>query len=675
MRCQFISQSHRIRFDNPITKKRNYMVATSNAVAKIAAVVAGLGLVAMSFASFAPSAKAMTADEIAAQIAALQAQLAALSGGSSSAGTTFTMDLTLGSTGSEVTALQNFLISKGHSIAAGATGYFGAQTQAALAAFQAANGISPAAGYFGPITRAKVNGMGGSTGSTGGSTGSTGLEGGAGSVDSYTLLSSLNNEEVGEDEEDVEVAGLEIEADDGSDLEITAVRLVFDEGTAGSDFEDYASEVSIWLDGEEVGRTDADKFNDDNDWTKTVSLDKGAIIKAGDTSELVVAVSGMSNLDSADQGDTWTVDFRQIRFVDADGATISEDPTTATRTFSFEAFATAVDAELKINEDDQDVNDARTIEVDATADTNDVPLMSFTLEAKGDSDLEIKNFGVSVVVTGATNTDDVLSNLTLWIDGDEVASADTVSGAGTSEFYNFDDVDTTISAGDKVSAEFRGDFLSIADALDEGDTISLTLGEEQTDVAAVVDVEDESGEQLVDADISGSVSAGAFELRSVGIMVTFVSASEVVTAQDSADNDTGTFKIKYNVEAFGDTVYVDDSAAPTIAASIPDATIATDGVRYLLEKDGTATVADVSDTVTYTTSGGASAGTNAVRLDEGEDADFTLTAVRTNNSDSTDNGIFRVLLKAIGWATTDTTTFNVYDFNLEDFKTDTVSLD
>lgn len=652
------------------------MVATSNAVAKFAAVVAGLGLVAMSFASFAPAAKAMTADEIAAQIAALQAQLAALSGGSSSAGTTFTMDLTLGSTGSEVTALQNFLISKGHSIAAGATGYFGAQTQAALAAFQAANGISPAAGYFGPVTRAKVNGMGGSTGSTGGSTGSSDLEGGAGSVDSYTLLSSLNNEEVGEDEEDVEVAGLEIEADDGSDLELTAVRLVFDEGTgATSDFEDYASEVSIWLDGEEVGRTDADNFNDDNNWTKTVSLDKGAIIKAGDTSELVVAVSGISNMDSADQGDEWNVDFRQVRFVDADGATISEDPTVGTRTFSFEAFATAVNAELKIAEDDADVNDSRTIEVDATADTNDVPLMSFTLEAKGDSDLDIKNFGVSVVVTGAGNTDDVLSNLTLWIDGDEVASADTVSGAGSSEFYNFDDVDTTISAGDKVSAEFRGDFLSIADALDEGDTISLTLGEEQTDVTSVVDVEDESGEQLVDADITGSVSAGAFELRSVGIMVTFVSASETVTAQDSADNDTGTFKIKYNVEAFGDTVYVDDSAAPTIATTIPDSTITTDGVRYLLEKDGAATVADVSDTVTYTTSGGASAGTNAVALSEGEDADFTLTVVRTNNSDSTDNGIFRVLLKAIGWATTDTTTFNVYDFNLEDYKTDTVSLD
>ena len=48
------------------------MVATTNAIAKVAAVVAGLGLVAMSFASFAPAAKAaMTAEEIAARRVAI----------------------------------------------------------------------------------------------------------------------------------------------------------------------------------------------------------------------------------------------------------------------------------------------------------------------------------------------------------------------------------------------------------------------------------------------------------------------------------------------------------------------------------------------------------------------------------------------------------------------------
>lgn len=671
IRIAYVSITHKI--------KKQFMVATTNAVAKIAAVVAGLGLVAMSFASFAPAAKAMTADEIAAQIAALQAQLASL-GGSSSASASFTMDLTLGSSGAEVTALQNWLISKGYSIPAGATGYFGAQTQAALAAYQAANGISPAAGYFGPITRAKVNAAGGSTGGSTGSTGgSTGLSGGAGSIEDATWISGLNNEEVGEDEEDVEVAGLEIEADEGSDLELTAVRIDFGQGSgATEDFDEYAAEVSVWFNGEEVARVDADSFTDDNSYSKTVSLDKGAVIDAGEMGDLIVAVSGLSNIDTAEQGDVWNVEIESVRFKDADGATITEDAqgdiNGVTRNFSFESFSTAADVELKIAEDDEAVNDSRTIEVDATDDTDGVAVMSFTLEAEGDSDIEIKNWGVSVTVTGALNTDDVLSSLDLFIDDEEVATADTVSGAGLTEFYNFDDVDYTLSAGDTVSAEVRANFLSIADALDEGDTISFALGEEQTDTTTI-DVEDEAGDNLADSEITGSVTSGAFELRSVGIMVTFVSATEEVTANDNAaDNDVGTFVIKYNVEAFGDTVYVDDSAAPTIVATIPDATIATDGVRYVLEEDGTATVADVTDQVTYTTGGGASAGTNAVVLQEGEDADFTLTVVRTNNSDSTDDGLFRVLLKAIGWATTDTTTFNVYDFDLEDYKTDPVNL-
>ncbi len=655
------------------------MFATTNAVAKIAAVVAGLGLVAMSFASFAPAAKAaMTADEIAAQIAALNAQLAALTGGSS-AGASFTMDLTIGSTGAEVTALQNWLISKGYSIPAGATGYFGAQTQAALAAYQAANGISPAVGYFGPITRAKVNAAGGTTGggTTGGST-SGGLSGGAGSVDTYLLVSNINNEEVGEDEEDVEVAGLEIEADDGSDLQFTAVRLVFVQGTANQDFEDYAAEVSVWFDGEEVARVDADEFDDDNLYTKTISLED-AVLEAGETGEMVVAVTGASNLDSADVGDTWTVDFRQVRFEDADGATISEDPTVSPRTFSFATFATASNVEFKIQSDDDDINDARTIEVDATADTDNEPVLSFTLEAEGDSDLEIKNFGVSVtVVGGGSNTDGILSGLSLWIDGEEIATATTVSGGGLTEDYLFADVDTVIDAGDTAEAEIRADFLSIADAMNEGDTIAFSISEDITDQTSRVKVEDETGETLADADITGSVSSGTFELRSTGIKVTFVSASESVTASDTADTESGTFKIKYNVESFGGSVYVDDSAAPTVAATIPDATITTDGIRYLLDEAGTATVDNVSDVVEYTTAGGASAGTNGVLLQDGEDSDFTLTVVRTNPGSATNpiaDGLFRVLLKTIGWNTDDSTTFNVYDFNLTDFKTGSVFVD
>lgn len=92
-------------------------------------------------------------------------------GTSVSAGYNYTRDLTIGSSGADVTALQNTLIAAGDSIAAGATGYFGSQTQSALAKWQAANGISPASGYFGPITRAKISSTSMTT--TGGTTTTT----------------------------------------------------------------------------------------------------------------------------------------------------------------------------------------------------------------------------------------------------------------------------------------------------------------------------------------------------------------------------------------------------------------------------------------------------------------------------------------------------------------------
>ncbi len=76
---------------------------------------------------------------------------------------TVSANLQKGSTGSDVTILQQFLISQNTGAAAqalaeiGATAYFGDLTRAALAEFQASVGISPSLGNFGPITRAYLS--------------------------------------------------------------------------------------------------------------------------------------------------------------------------------------------------------------------------------------------------------------------------------------------------------------------------------------------------------------------------------------------------------------------------------------------------------------------------------------------------------------------------------------
>jgi uncharacterized repeat protein (TIGR01451 family) len=73
-------------------------------------------------------------------------------------------DLSVGSTGADVKTLQIYLNTHGFILSAEGPGSpgqetekFGALTRAALAKFQAKNGISPALGYFGPKTRAFLN--------------------------------------------------------------------------------------------------------------------------------------------------------------------------------------------------------------------------------------------------------------------------------------------------------------------------------------------------------------------------------------------------------------------------------------------------------------------------------------------------------------------------------------
>ncbi len=100
------------------------------------------------------------------QLDQLESQIAAQSGGASSSALpsfTFENELVLGQTSSDVTQLQTVLKQQGY-FSGSATGYFGAQTQAAVEAFQSAHGIA-AVGYVGPSTRAALNAVlsGGST--------------------------------------------------------------------------------------------------------------------------------------------------------------------------------------------------------------------------------------------------------------------------------------------------------------------------------------------------------------------------------------------------------------------------------------------------------------------------------------------------------------------------------
>jgi hypothetical protein len=118
----------------------------------------------------ATNSSSSSAASLQATIVALEAELQALQaraaaqGASPSSSYDFTRNLGWGSHGADVEQLQEFLIAQDKGPEAeklasvGATGFFGLFTQNALSEYQRAVGISPPLGFFGPITRAMLNG-------------------------------------------------------------------------------------------------------------------------------------------------------------------------------------------------------------------------------------------------------------------------------------------------------------------------------------------------------------------------------------------------------------------------------------------------------------------------------------------------------------------------------------
>jgi uncharacterized protein YacL (UPF0231 family) len=606
-----------------------------------------------------------------------------------SADCSITTTLRVGSSGAEVMCLQAL-------VGATADGAFGPMTKAAVMAYQASHGLA-ADGVVGPMTRAVLMAGGAVSGNfpagctssagyssttgvkcdstsssglpagctstagyssttgakcdgstTGGSDDNGPLTGEAGSVESYELM-SFSNEEVGEDEEDVEVAGLEIEVDDGSDLDITAVRLDFAQVGANNDnFDEYVTEVSLWLDGEEVGRADAEDFDEDNGYEKTMSLD-GAVCRAGETCELTVALTGVNNIDSNDDGETWTVDFEQIRFADAEGTVISEDPGTGTETWTVELFATATDVELKasLTDDEDDINDSHVVDVDDTNDTEGIEVLAFDMEVEGDSDIDVDSMEVDFTSTETTGNDpaDIVTQGCLWMDGEELdCQTFTDAGGDSADTLVFDDLDLALEAGETYSFVVSVDAISTGDALDNGDTITATLDVSETDG------EDESGEELAGGDLTGSAVGNAIAFFDAGIMAKFISTDYDISAVDGGA-DVVNFELVFDVTAFDTDAYLDASSITDEAGGATYQNILGNGFVATAELD----------------SGADDAANSTLKVEDGTTERFTLTVSGVGT------GAFaQAVLESILWATTAIDGDQLYTFDMGDYESSSV---
>lgn len=626
--------------------------------------------------TLATPAKAQTAEELQAQINALMAQIAALqssTGGSSAtvAACTFTRSLTVGSQGEDVKCLQNALTPKYFTNAGGATGYFGSVTQSAVAAWQAANGISPAVGYFGPVSQAKYNAMMTETPADDSDDSDDSSDDSDDSDDSdngdLSGEASLNNMEIDsasddsieEGAEDAEVAVATIEFQDG-DAMITRLDVEFDSVSNAADVWDVLDEVALMVDGDEVARmsaSDEDDYLDTTGNAGTLRFSGLDLVGMEDEEVEVTVVATIQNtVDSNDQG-TFNVSVNSMRFVDADDVTetVSSGEDFGTNV-TFTIDTAGVDDEIIVKSSSEDP-DGTTLELKDNAKSDWYNVFTFDLDTDDSvNDIELTTVYVTLdvndsddVVTYAALVDDV----ELVIDGVTIdaytPTATTTAGYDASNVLAFDvDGDVTIAAGERVSAELMVKFKSLALA-NEGATVHAAV---TTFNANSIDAEGADGliaDDLNEDQIRGSADGDVHTLRTAGIAVENFETDETATVGAADDGSYGTYEITFDVTTIGgDELYI-----PLTASAFDGAAPATTrGAVYTIEKDGVAVASSSADALSASltrVSGGDTSTSGYVRLDSGDTATFKLTV--TFNPGST-AGQYTAILNSVNFAAT-----------------------
>ncbi len=605
--------------------------------------------------------------------------------------------LKMGSTGSQVMELQKALNAKGFVVSSTGLGsagnestYFGAKTKGAVVAFQTANGLGKD-GVVGPATGAALA-SGSSTGGTstvpgctagamfssttgasctGGSTSTGPLAGTAGNIDNTSKISSYNDEEVGEGSSDVKVVGFEIETSNDGDIALRSMKLEFDpaahSGSQSTHLDDYIDGVSIWMGSTKIGSADVSDFSENSDiYTRTITL-SNAVVRSDMTEKFYITVDAVNNLDSGDvTGDNWSLDVTSIRFEDGSGvvSTYDSDTDTLDTQLDFVDFGTAADSELKFSTA-SDNPEAGIVNVNESSVKDNIVLLKGKITLDGDSDVNIDELPFTFSPVG-DNMNAIVDSITLVIDGEEYSESVPSIADAASGTITFDNLDFDMNAGDTINFEIIAD-INGTDDYTEGDSITASFTSTNRDY---VDAENEEGDQLDDSDEkSGTATGKSQEFRSNGVELTFVSATTNVAAGTSANDDQGTFTIKFKVKAIGDTVYISSLADAKATAGV------TAGKTSMnIDRAGTATNGGTSTVLTNLTSTTLTS-VGLYQLDSGEENTFEISStVQLPTAGAA--GLFRAVLGGVSWTTTstDNTPDNAYTSNLDSFKTSYIGL-
>lgn len=506
----------------------------------------------------------------------------ALASVASAQGYSFNANLTVGSTGADVVALQTYLIANGFDIpaitsGAAAKGYFGSQTQAAAKLYQASRGI-PNTGFVGPLTRAALNS--GAVASSGGMTpvmcpvgytcvanpGTTpvvgtpvgiGTPGIPGTVVASLWTSPSDGTTVYKGQS-YDVVAYKLQAS-ASDMAVSSIALDFDNRLWL-----YAGAVTIKDDSGvvvgQVSNLNSSNFSEltvGSEYRLTVPI-SNYVVKAAQTRYLTVSLSMLAVSDRSSA--TLTVLGAQFRAVDGTGVTDTQ-AVTGDRTFSFQGsgagqVVVTVDSSSPL---------AQLVQISSGGQTQNIPLAVYNVKVQN-APANLRSLSFTVHTNGQRKPEQLFSQYNLKI-GSQTFGANSVTptvGASSTVvvFTNFGAIplaaDTYVPVTLYATAQQDTNSLNSGTIASTSLVVSGTAGGTSNNPA----VEDQSYSTL-------SVNGGTF----ISSDLTFTVSSANVASQSSSATPVGQNATTYNtvftftMTAGNDTLFVSPNPVLFVATS------------------------------------------------------------------------------------------------------------
>ena len=461
----------------------------------------------------------------------------------------------------------------------------------------------------------------------------------------------------------------------GSDVEVSNIRVKFTaavDSSASDRLTNYADNIIIYADGEEVGSLDTDDFVRDSSGVYSANIPVSHVVRMGSGNRVTfhVGFEAVSSIDSDDTGSTndWTAEYVSLRYTDATGVVITDTTGSITNSGIYvQRISSSSDVKLRMAEWSNNPT-ARNVKVSTTG-TTDVVLAEFTLKAEG-SGMYFDQLLASTTITGETNVSDIASDFYLMRGSSRLAEVAASTGTSQALTFSLDDIEE-ISSGDTETYKIVAKIKSIAatsgsgTAFDQGDSITASTSVSVADINAKADSDGKSVTER-----SGSVTTYAQSLYSEGIQISKVSDGFTLLSNDTAASVEGEFKVTLRITNFGsDDVYIPLNSLATTSASAGS----TKGIAFGITDTTTATSTGQGGTITGAVSrvSGGVEKTNSVLISGGQSADFMLTTTFNPDAVYTGTRQYRVQIWSVGHATTDTATAAtiVSTTPVEDFRT------